>query len=593
MVKKVPSEAKSSKGAVVAVAAMVIFSLLSLFPVASKGYSAYQDIVSKPETEKIYQDLKPKRAPGFEWARSFVSSGLKDVGEWKVASNERPVNPVSHKVCSMGEVPKTSMLTTKGSGSNFELYAQVYGAGQGRVAYENFKKKIDSCGNFEEVKSWNDSGIYFVKFNNSIIASAGDAIVGFTSPNEDGLKAHEGEILERMRLTLSESKCLDVDSSAEDSTRSFFYDRGSYTGLSDKTFVETKVKTDGFSKPLYSEKSELNYPYLTVPESPLPEGFPDRLPESVEEPNAPAEPQKGNYTGEANYLVPDDSGPGCGWVWTGQKTPVYDREGMEKEKQKSIGTLQDSLDQQASEYSNSRIIWTVDSMEYMSNVNRWNTFVIEHNKVTDRWKWLNDEREKFQPVWEDWVEEYKLWKSFPERQERAKTQWEKDLKVCRDNRKAHDEWESTYGSPTLQDPPIDPTQPAPTTTPEDPAVTGFLSGGAGAGSTGILVLSPAPPAPDPSPTPQDPGDQDTPTPTEPPSQPAQPGESESPTLSPSQENPGNESSPSPTPVIPPEPMDCPVDPAEPRILSQQRGEAPEAPKPPDGVTIPESWEDPR
>lgn len=583
------------------IAVFLILVCALSFPFLNKGYASYKDIISKPATKPVYQNVSSTEFPGFVWARNFVSTKPEGVGEWNVQDSSLPRNPLPFEVCSsLGKVPSLNISTHSASGSGFSIYAQVYGAGQGKTQYKEYNNLLEKCADIEKVENWNDTGIDYTIINNSIVASAGDAIIGLTAPSKKVLDSSIDGLLNRFQSSLSESKCVSVAESVEDSKRSFFYNPKDYTGLYGSTKVDTKVKTDAFSTPVSIDLATLNDPYPELPEAPLPEGFPTTLPNEVERPVSSSEPEKGNYSSVAKYLIPDDEGPGCGWEWSGQKSPYYNREKLQKDQDDKVDALQKEMDTKAQDYVTSRNKWGVDYLNYLSLASSWNDYVKAHNEITGRWELLEEQRKEFKPVWDAWVEDYEKWKSFPSRQEKARKKYESELKVCRDDREAYKKWDEQYGEQWRAA-----NQPGgiqeqntnqftfPFGTPSNVIVGG---NGTTVRKSMILPLDPVtpePPTPSPTPSEEQTNNPSTPTPESSPT--PSPG-LPTPTPTPEQPNLGNngqESQENNEPSIPAPPRNCAFDPAPPKILSQNRPEEPQAPIPPEGVTVPESWKDPR
>lgn len=488
-----------------------------------QGYSALQEIRADPVEESDYADVKPVDTPGGKWAQEFSRSLSSEVKNWKVSDNLRPHIPEGVLPCAVDSVGHALLATSTGEGDGKKSVAQVYGAGQGGVAYEKLIDAIQECGGSGKSRT-TEKGTTVVSYDDSVtVLAAGDAIAIAKGIPEKSLVS----VFEK---TLEGSECVSFESKAQDASRSFYYAQEDYRGLDEKQTLEPEGNIDGMPSMLGIKRNVIDYPYAEKPEAPLPKSIPD-LPSSMEKPDgvkSVKKQKKEDLSAVASYKIADIQGPGCGWKWSGQKSPVYDDTILSDGKKKSLTEAQDRADGNAEGYIDDHVFTAFDNADRAVSISNWNNYADKVNKIHSQWRKLRLARQQFYPQWSEYVSNYRSWESFDERKEDARKKYDDAVQRCDDADEDLRKWEEEYGE-RLRNPSPTPT---PEPTPYDPFVT------------------------------EEPEEVVTPTPEE--------------TLEP----------------IPPKPAVCSQRPARPSILDQEKPAEPVAPKPPKDVTIPNSWENP-
>lgn len=523
--------------------ALAAFSVAVLVVVYSKGYEALQRINTEPVEVSPYMNVEPVDSQGQAWAVSLINEKPGNVNSWNVSNTSKPLLITTPSDLSISsEKISTSVLSSYSAvGDGVEVRVHVYGAGQAGKDFERYTKILEQRTQLEKGSDENGSSVVYA---NGFYLSMGDAIVSVSVSNNETRDQLLQFYSSRMPETLKESGCYDLTTNASDASRSFFYDRDSYTGFREETTVETLEPLNNLPTPTGTEIRNINTPNAVEPESPLPADFPALPGEAVAKPSLPEKIETvDKFTENAVYNVADKNGPGCGWKWSGQEAPVYDLVDLESTKNKTINDVQNSVDEDAVAYTNSQKDWALETALVMPKVNAWNDYAKSVNTVHERWAWLDAEREKLKEPWEQYVEEYNEWLTFDSRKAEATEKYNEELQVCVDKQDDLLAWEDKWGDLWAEQEAEknNPTSPAPTTPTEAPE-----------------TQEPTEPA----------------TPTESPS--------ESPTATPTEE-----------PVdIPERPEGCSVAPQRPAIIDQTKPEEPQAPTIPEGVTLPDSWEKP-
>lgn len=518
--------------------AMAAVSVLSMVFLYSAGAKAWRGITTEPQETSPYQEIEALNSAGKDWAESFISKSPKNVSGWSVSDTVKPQN-IQAAECVFQDNPSTTILSTY-SGNSGETQTRVllYGAGQASADFDKYISLLESCSNTEII---DEEFGKTAKFDNGFMITMGDAIVNVVTPDSNLRDELYKFYYDEMVSTLKETSCLDLDVANTDKARSFFYDPESYTGLKETTVVETRVNIKNVPTVSALTIDSINNPNATIPESPLPQDFP-KLPENeVSKPKLPNPVEdQDSFKEEAIYNIADNNGPGCGWAWSAQKSPVYDLTALENEKNQTIIEKQGNVDKNAESYVESKIDWAVRTVQIMPSVDEWNKYAQSVNATHAKWTWLNDERDKLYEPWHNYVRDHNNWETFDKRKSDALKIYNDELQKCLDAQTLYDEWELEWGELYAEQ---KASENAPTTPEEEPEQP------------------------------------ETPTPTESPSE----GPTAPPTPTQEPEEPLD---------IPEPPENCTTPPERPAIIDQAKPAEPMAPEIPTGVTIPDSWEKP-
>lgn len=507
-------------------------SLLALGFVFKAGWDSYSRSIQEPQSVSPYMELISAESPGMLWAQELVSRNPAGFTEWAVSESTKPNSVVNDQICAGLTQHPTSLLATRSaSGANVNTSVQVYGAGQAYRQFETYHALFSDCFGELPIERVNNSS--FFKFPGGFIITTGDGIVGVTGPDETIDVVFDFYIV-AFEETLTASECAALPVRTEDAKRSFFYNKDEYAGLRSSTTLESKVDISGLPTPSSLNVAKIEIDSMEIPEAPLPEGFPKLPKEVVTEPAIPAPPaDESAFTAVADYQIADDQGPGCGWAWSAQKSPVYDRAALEDERDYTIRSTQDSVNERAKGYVKTKVDWALQTASIAPSLNKWNSYASTVNSTHERWIWLNDQRNALQPLWEEYVFLHDDWSTFDSRKATAKKEYDDAVKKCEAEEKALEDWKDKW---------------------ED-----IVKEREKEKEEEEKNKSTTKPTPSPTPTP-------TPTP-----------------------------SPSATkePEIPPMPEGCDTPPEEPAILSMEKPAEPKAPEIPAGVTIPQSWPTPK
>lgn len=503
-----------------------------------QGWQSYQDIIAPPTDTSPYRVIDPAESQGVRWASNFMADSY-GVADWEVKDSIQPNHGFMQDATgsTAGEVPVTLLATRVASAGPVKGMAQIYGAGQARKQYDFYVSKLSARGSIDS-KKVSDGGIYGAKFENGFIFVAGDTIVGAQTADNGQRDKLFGDYLSSLEKTLPQSGCASV-SGDDESKRSIYFDPNSFQGLLETRKIDPQVNTDHLPTVQGIGAKDVSNPYATQPEGPLPASLP-KLPSEVAKPtvdNAPA--TVNSFQEEAAYRVKDPVGPGCGWDWSAQKPLRYNEADLKAAKQNTLTKVQNDVNGKAQSYVDSKIKWARLVALVAPQLDSWNHYVEDVDSVHAKWDKLTKDRQALRPAWDQYISDHELWNSFDARKASAEQSYSDAQDQCLADRKAHDEWETEWGTDALKKKQDawraeqEAQKPKPSQAPSaDPTAT-------------------------PSPTPSESSEPSTPMPT-----------------------------------APPEPADCTGSPVRPAILDQQKPAEPAPPAIPEDVTVPSSWPQP-
>lgn len=559
----------------------VVLGVLGLGYVLYSGYNSFQAMSAPPEDNSPYQDTVPTDFLGQRFAADFVQQYPEEyVGdqEWEYDENPRQAKLLGDvDLCPKldGNISSSLLSSYQGSADDNSLivHTQVYGAGQARPHFEKIREIVQACTDVDVEKTATDPEFESMKYGNSAIFTAGDSIIEI-NVNDDNVEDKD-EILQFYADYATESlvseqwQCKNLTPSIQDRSRSYYFDFENYEGLYETELLEAETETDNLPKPVYvrdgNEEATARINTISQPEKEAPEApLPDDFKEIPEEPTRPALPRElevqDDFTDRARYEIADTLGPGCGWEWTAQLPPEYDMEVLDHLKESTLVETQNELEQKANGYVLNAFEYALKVMQQEPIISQWNKYVNTVDSIHEDWDWLENERQALLPRWNDYLEEHRAWRAFPGQQREAQEQYNELLdnyeqrledyedayenyvderEQCLLQREEVDEWEDEWGERVRN---------------------------------GEAIFEEDVPSPSPTPSPTSTGDDE------------------------------EDNEPEEEPIIAPDrPEDClslptepaqPEQPAKPSILDESRGSEPQPPAIPEGVTVPESWENP-
>lgn len=385
-----------------------------------------------------------------------------------------------------------------------------------------------------------DRDAHTTVFDGGFISTSGDGIIGVTAPasTSDSIL---GDVEKRSESAMDATHCFSLDENDRDRTRSPYVSQVPYQGLWASQKVSTSVNMGDMpriSTPPIQEPSHRG----VRPEGPWPAGFPTSTPAPPEKPsypNATSSIPDGGFSMIARYRIVDGHGPGCGWVWSGQQSPVPHSKELHRAQTRTLLDAHHRVDSQARTYVENTLDWTAATMGAVPSVIAWNEWVHHYDSVVARWEKLRQDRYDIHRAWLSYVAAHDVWLTFDTRKAQATSTFNTQTTQCQHNNDAYAAWRRQWGAQYDAQQKAGAPQPTPST----------------------VMVTPPPDPWNPSPTPTPSTIYVTP-------------------------------SPSASSSIPPPPTPCTSPPQRPAIIDEQKPAEPKPPAIPRDVTIPSSWPHP-
>lgn len=421
-----------------AVAATVaVLGASALAATTAVGAATYAKATRTSDDDGMYAKVQAASYPGSRLVDSMASKTYDGHEMTRVQRSEAPLVP---ERCGGDDSPDRTMLYSRsGHGDDYSITAQAYGAGQARGVYDGLAARIASC-----MGSSQDSTTGHVRYTawqGGYLMTAGDAIVSITVPEQ----SHQQEIMDGVKGMLEDrlktTGCVSTDESANDARRSFYYDEKSYKGLTNVEEVSATRKRIDIAVPqnLADAGGDVNALYAkpilrAAPESPLPAGMQGTLPSAPAVPQIPVKDDAPSQENAIEYQVKDTKGPGCGWAWSGQKTPSFNSEVLQSEYTKTRDDSIKAMNGSILDYNAKARTWSMSALWNMRFINTWNQYLGSVNGIQDQWNRLDAGREAFRPTWMGYIQSVKDWETSRLESQAATKDRDSTVSGCVDSR---------------------------------------------------------------------------------------------------------------------------------------------------------------
>lgn len=427
----------------------LIIGLLSILGLFYSGYKVHSRIMTIGQEPSEFVLVSGEKPPSVLWGEEVVEVVPPGVSDWVVKSSLKPrhivdVNSPDCLNIGVDLVSEEVLSTFTASGDGVEIGVQILSPGMGLTILNKYSEKISDCLPAHLATSGEYPTLFY---EDSFMMLVGDVLLNVKTNTPEEISALLNFYQDLLNSTLPESGCLSMKVVKEDRDRGFYNDISNYIGLLESVTVETEIDVEGLPTPTNLTFSEINPVRLEMnePEGPLPDDFP-KLPAEVVKPEIPfLMNDDKDFRESAFYTIKDEDGPGCGWVWHGQKPPIFNSEVLEETRRESIQTMQMNLNNLAENFVKDNIAWNIKILHVYPKIQNWNLYVKRSEKVYSRWDWLNAERDLLAPLWYSYIGELESWETFDDRKEESQRAYDRAVKKCEEMNEELEEWEDEYG----------------------------------------------------------------------------------------------------------------------------------------------------
>jgi hypothetical protein len=440
---------------------VIVIGVLALGWFGKLGLESLARSSEDYEEPPIYQSVVAATAPGASWAIDFAATAPEGVSAWTSSGLTRPVHIVPNESCSTFEaVPSTLLATADGAGAEAQLRVQAYSSGQAAAQFSRYSEKLAACKGATLVGTPEGE---VIQWDNTFVFTRGDALVAVTAP-DTGLRDQLRRTLSaRAEESLLTSGCLSIASNKSAVARNLYANPDGYEGFHEKTSVETEVSIANLPTPTLPALIGVISNPPQLPEGPLPENFPQLPTATVQKPTLPiGAAVADSFRQDADYLIADEEGPGCGWAWSGLSTPVYDYEKLEAERTSALAATQEAINGKAAAYVTERLAFAREALLVAPQLNRWNAHAQAVNTVYSTWNDLLAARERLRGPWYSYVTAHDQWRTWEASRAQAETEYTAALAACEAAETEAQAWDARY---SRQVPPPQPPRTGATPTP--------------------------------------------------------------------------------------------------------------------------------
>lgn len=440
---KIPVGGRRRLGAVrmsgrAVLAVVTIASVAALGVLGWRSWSLWQQLTAPvPKSTPYNESYQAKEYPGKQFLSELaaaVPDGV-DPASWVVSSdgkNDTSVRVLPSECTQIApSVAQLAYKTAKADGVTVSI--MIYGAGQARTQFDKYASQLAECKGAKADGS-------LVRADGGAVMTRGDAIVSVLSSDSGLLDKMVPWYQGKLEEALLASSCVSLDETAADASRSFYYDSNAYTGTtrSEKVVVEDQILQASSPQLLASNGMSVARTFadpqdkstVKQPLSPLPAGMETNLPAAPAVPAISVKPDLPATEKTVTYQIADKTGPGCGWTWSGQKTPEFDEGVIEANRETTLKNAKTELKNNIATYNKSIASWSSQTALAMSFQTSWDDYVGKTNAIYASWNDLNEKRAAIQDQWFTYVDEANKWLTWSDDVDKAQKDWEDAIRQC-------------------------------------------------------------------------------------------------------------------------------------------------------------------
>lgn len=305
--------------------------------------------------------------------------------EWDVAGwvpGARPPHPL---LCGSEHDAAGSFAATVTDGDQAQVYVAVYPAGLGAAELAAQVGDVRDCAasattstvdlgaeGYDVASLWSGTGTTTRAWR------YGDVLLYVSSDSGQTMR-QVADRLDELAADLT-GKCLDTGSTAEDAARSPLHDGYEGWMVDYEVTIPEPEQTDATRLPDPVELVDVVLPL----ERPYPVWPP--LPDPVDKPVEPDRPEPPATSTTVRVRQEDPDGPGCGWVFTGQAVPVFDRDAVAAKNEQTIAAARASLEEGVDEWRRELTAFWRTWPDYIAAVDAYTAYGEQVTETEQAWQ---------------------------------------------------------------------------------------------------------------------------------------------------------------------------------------------------------------
>lgn len=253
----------------------------------------------------------------------------------------------------------------------------------------------------------------------------GDVITTITSTNRALPTQFINDISSKMEQSLTPA-CANPKEQGDTSTRNPYYNIQEFTGLISQAKVQAV-------QPIPAKKNQpeaQHLPDVDLPEQPDFPFYPKSLPNPVPKPTPPSVPQYPATEETIFFRVPDDTGPGCGWNFTGLVKPAYDQSKIDAKKTTMTKDSQDRMKSNFTAYNQQVVEWEKAWTSYKADEKSYLEYVGKVYEVDVKWSDQRKAQKKYKDDMDAYNNAINDYNNFNTRKKSAQQKYDADVQTC-------------------------------------------------------------------------------------------------------------------------------------------------------------------
>jgi len=437
------------------------------------------------------------KTPAADAIRTAISSIPKD---WTRRGDQlTSVTPPFPLSCNVGGV-QSAFSVSQGYNNGTTVALASYTAGTGALAFKTQRDNSGACVEANTaVSNVSETGIGSEAFtiqvrrglatSQTTVFRRGD-VIGYVLV-DGGASASPAHTVDTILSNVMGNQCINEKSTTDDAKRTL-WSGVPFTGL----LTEKQATIEAWSLP--STPSVASYKATPIPAQigpvqpvtmPTVPDYPvwPKLPAEQKLPEVPQAPAPAATTTKTVLnRVPDDSGPGCGWAFTGTVAPTFNQSEVDASNNSIIKAAQDELTKNAQDWSKSVLAYWEAVDNYTKSVSDYEKFRTEVASVSDAWKPISDQWKAYYTSQANYDNAVKAHDAFVAQKADAQKSYDAAVQVCN----APDPVQTPQPTQTATAPSSSPSNTAPTTTATPSPTAAPAAGGSGAGMNRMSLAVP-------------------------------------------------------------------------------------------------------
>ena len=378
-----------AKRGLAALGTSAVLTSAALVVAVGQVFPALSVLPSDPVQPKIVSDVTVRVAgdenlPASKAVADLIKPVPAGFGGTEVTSGPARVTPLPGTQCAespLAPVVSATRSWASGSGESrgLELVVASYGAGIGGSVMDQVDQA--ACGQV----SWSDvPGADAVRILDgdvsTVLIRRGDVVAAIRATGTPIPDEAVADLASRMESELP-ALCADISSGRGDARRNPYVAPDRFTGR----LVDEKVLPDQTVPTQISEAQLPDLADVTVPDPPAFPYWPANLPAAVTKPEVPSLPTPPMDSKTIQVRTQDETGPGCGWDFTGAVAPPFDKAAADAARDRATVAARKTISEDGARYASEADAYVAAAKQFREDAVIWNNYAVQIAEIATAW----------------------------------------------------------------------------------------------------------------------------------------------------------------------------------------------------------------